>query len=274
MLDYIKPARETGPALTGMVLHPFNYAVFSFASLFFFIFFAENRYGGPSIIGQIVYTIVWSIFYFSVLVFFIRYLSNFFVRRNVSLFFVVILSFLTAATSEATVGHYFITPEGSDAPRFFWHIFAMMSVSIPGIVVNFLYHETNARKVLSDDVDKVPYWLPVKREVVQQAEEPLMRQLPEGARGAVLSMHAASQYVKVVTTNGTTELRMSLSNAIEGLPNTQGLRVHRSHWFAEQQIKGLIYKDGNPRVIDGSGKQYPVSRKQVDTIKTLLNLVH
>lgn len=272
MLDHIKPTRETAPALTGMVLHPFNYAVFSFASLFFFVFFAENRYGGPSLVGQIVYTIVWSIFYFSVLVFFIRYVSNFFVRRNVPLFFVVIFSFLTAATSESTVGHYFITPAGSDAPRFFWHIFAMMSVSIPGIVVNFLYHEKNARKALSDDVDRVPYWLPVKRATLEQAEEPLMEEIPKDARGLVLSMHAASQYVKVVTTNGTTELRMSLSKAIEGLPNTQGLRVHRSHWFEEQQITGLVYIDGNPRVIDSFGEKYPVSRKQVSSIKTLLNL--
>ncbi|MEP1442922.1 MAG: LytTR family DNA-binding domain-containing protein [Hyphomicrobiales bacterium] len=272
MLDYIKPTRETAPALTSMVLHPLNYAVFSFASLFFFIFFAENRFGGPSLVGQIVYTILWSVLYFSILVFFIHRLSNFFVRRNVPLLFVVVLSFLTASIFEATIGHYFITPDQSDAPRFFWHIFAMMSVSIPGIVVNLLYHEKNARKALSDEADKVPYWMPVKRAVVEQAEEPLMLELPEAVRGPVLSIHAASQYVQVTTTNGTSELRMSLSKAIEGLPNTQGLRVHRSHWLQEQQIKSLVYKDGNPRVIDSFGETYPVSRKQVSSIKNLLNL--
>lgn len=264
MLEYIKPTRESGPLLVGMVFHPFNYTVFGFASLFFFFFFAENRYGGPSLIGQILYTIVWSIYYFLVLAVFIRYLSNYFVRRNVPLFWVVVLSFFTASVTEATIG-LFISPETNGGPHFFWHVFAMLSVSTPGIMLNMFYHEKNARKAFCDDIDLVPYWMPVK-----QLDEPLLLKLPQHLRGPLLYMHAANQYVYVHTTKGSHKLRMTLTDAVAALVKKKGIKIHRSYWLCENEVRRLVYVDGNPRVLNSSGQKLPVSRSQIKNVKAVL----
>ncbi len=121
------------------------------------------------------------------------------------------------------------------------------------------------RKLLGHAPELVPIWWPVSNIRV-----PLLLRLPNEHRNRVRRIHAANQYVEVVTETGTTLLRMSLKNAIALLPEASGWHCHRSLWIARDEVQDLVYFKGQPRVIDMEGLSFAISRAHVPEIRAHL----
>jgi hypothetical protein len=95
----------------------------------------------------------------------------------------------------------------------------------------------------------------------------LLGRLPKTIRAPLVALSATDHYTEVTTTAGSTRLLLRLSDAIAESTPTPGLRIHRSHWVALDQITAAR-RDG-PRAIvtltDGS--DYPVSRSSLAALE-------
>jgi len=60
---------------------------------------------------------------------------------------------------------------------------------------------------------------------------------------------------------------MSLAEAQGKVPAADGMRIHRSHWVAFDQMVRLKFENGNPKLVITSGETLPVSRGQVSKLK-------
>ncbi|MEM1345576.1 MAG: LytTR family DNA-binding domain-containing protein, partial [Pseudomonadota bacterium] len=94
--------------------------------------------------------------------------------------------------------------------------------------------------------------------------------LPPETRGRVLRMSAENQYVRITTVAGETLLRCTLSEAAERVPQGEGLRVHRSHWLAFDQVAELGYRRGNLQATTRDGRIVPIGRAQSKVLKARL----
>ncbi|NBE08131.1 LytTR family DNA-binding domain-containing protein [Paragemmobacter ruber] len=88
----------------------------------------------------------------------------------------------------------------------------------------------------------------------------LLARLPAHLRGPLIALTATDHYTEVTTAHGTARLLLRLSDAIAETAPTPGLRIHRSHWVALDQIASAR-RDGPRAVITLSdGSTRPVSR--------------
>ena len=108
---------------------------------------------------------------------------------------------------------------------------------------------------------------------MKRSENLLLALLPLEKRGKIIRLQAANQYVEVTTDKGTYDLRSTLKSAMEMLPESHGIHLHRSIWLHRDQIKELGYENGNPCVYDSNGEAIPVSRNKVPLVKKHLNIV-
>lgn len=95
----------------------------------------------------------------------------------------------------------------------------------------------------------------------------LLSRLPHNIRAPLVALTATDHYTEVTTTKGSALLLIRLSDAIaESIP-TPGLRIHRSHWVATDQI-ATARRDG-PRgsVTLTTGTQLPVSRSNMAALE-------
>ncbi len=99
----------------------------------------------------------------------------------------------------------------------------------------------------------------------------LCSMLPQDKHGDIHTIVAENQNILVTTDKGETRLRLSLTEAESLLPADTGLRVHRSHWIAQDRIQGFYYDNGNPRLVDKAGNQIPVSRAKVPDVKGIID---
>lgn len=95
----------------------------------------------------------------------------------------------------------------------------------------------------------------------QQVCPRLISRLPAPVRGPVLRLSAADHVVQVVTDNGSCDLRMRFSDAINEMDGITGCCTHRSHWVAEAAICGARREAGRWVIELRNGDTVPVSRK-------------
>jgi len=88
----------------------------------------------------------------------------------------------------------------------------------------------------------------------------LMKRLPAGVRGDVISLNAQDHYVEVITKRGKELILMRLGDAIEELPGIDGRRIHRSWWVAKEAIDALAPYRGKLFLDLKDGRKIPVSR--------------
>ena len=98
----------------------------------------------------------------------------------------------------------------------------------------------------------------------------LQEHLPFEARGPVQRITTENQYLRVETNRGDAVIRMSLAQAEALLPRNRGIRIHRSHWIASDQIDRIFYENGNARIQTITGASLPVSRDKVVQVKQSL----
>ncbi len=99
----------------------------------------------------------------------------------------------------------------------------------------------------------------------------LIDRLPVERRGAILRLEVQDHYVKVVTSQASELLLMRLGDAIAETAPGSGIRVHRSHWVADEAVDRIVRHGGsNPRleVRTTDGATIPVSRSFTPDVRS------
>lgn len=109
---------------------------------------------------------------------------------------------------------------------------------------------------------------PVSPSLPPYSPEPrLLVRLPKAIRAPLVALSATDHYTDVTTTAGSTRLLLRLSDAIAESAPTPGLRIHRSHWVALDQITAAR-RDGPRAVVTlTDGRDYPVSRSSLAALE-------
>lgn len=102
-------------------------------------------------------------------------------------------------------------------------------------------------------------------EEVPEPPRLLLRLTPE-QHAPIMRMQVRDHYVDVVTEAGTHSLLMRFADAISELGETEGLRVHRSHWVAGAAVKSLRRDKGRLRLVTRDGAEVPVSKTYQDEV--------
>jgi hypothetical protein len=91
--------------------------------------------------------------------------------------------------------------------------------------------------------------------------------LPPALGRDVLCLQMEDHYVRLHTERGSALVLMSLSQAVAGLKDVEGLQTHRSWWVARDAVDGLIEDGRNLRLRLKGGLQAPVSRSRVGALR-------
>ncbi len=91
--------------------------------------------------------------------------------------------------------------------------------------------------------------------------------LPPRLGRTVLCLQMEDHYVRVHTPLGSTLVLMSLSQAMAGLKDLEGVQTHRSWWVARTAIVGMVEDGRRLRLRLSGGQEAPVSRARVGTLR-------
>jgi len=95
--------------------------------------------------------------------------------------------------------------------------------------------------------------------------------LPTQKRSDVWVISAADHYVEIVTEQGSHLRRMTMKSAIAKTDETEGLRVHRSHWVAYRAMLSLAKESERSFLTLRNGERIPVSSKMAAEVKEYLD---
>ena len=99
-----------------------------------------------------------------------------------------------------------------------------------------------------------------------QSADPRDRLPPRLGRD-VLCLQMEDHYVRVHTPLGSTLVLMSLSQAIAGLKDVEGVQTHRSWWVSRAAIVGVVEDGRKLRLRLSGGLEVPVSRARVGLLR-------
>lgn len=128
---------------------------------------------------------------------------------------------------------------------------------------------------LGSDPALVPVWWPVRPQMEAHPQGQVspaadISLLDPALSGAVISLQAQNQYVEVVTSERTHMVRMPFHAALAKMPSAAGHRVHRSWWLANDVPIALEKNGQNHEARDAAGRVYPVSRPNLDLVRSLV----
>ncbi|MCO6178853.1 LytTR family DNA-binding domain-containing protein [Ciceribacter sp. RN22] len=93
-----------------------------------------------------------------------------------------------------------------------------------------------------------------------QNPAPILLRLNPEHRATLLRLSSDDHYTEVVTRRGRELVLVRFSDALAELGETQGLRVHRSHWIADEHVAGLQRDGRRLFVLTADGDRIAVSR--------------
>lgn len=91
--------------------------------------------------------------------------------------------------------------------------------------------------------------------------------LPAHLGRDIRCLQMEDHYVRVHTAHGSALVLMSLSQAITGLKDVEGVQTHRSWWVARSAITGMVEDGRNLRLRLDGGLEAPVSRARVGLLR-------
>jgi hypothetical protein len=106
----------------------------------------------------------------------------------------------------------------------------------------------------------------------QMQNSKFLERLPNHLGSQLYSITATDHYVHAVTAKGSHLVFMRFSDALTELETIPGIRIHRSHWVAEDAITGVAKVSGKMVVKLPDGKSLPVSRGRLAEVKSKLNV--
>jgi hypothetical protein len=96
---------------------------------------------------------------------------------------------------------------------------------------------------------------------------PLLSRLPFDVRGPLVALRGDDHYVHVTTTKGRHMVLMRLSDAVAETAPEPGLRVHRSHWVAQAQVRAVRRQGDGAVVTLATGEEVPASRSAMPALR-------
>ncbi|PST19349.1 DNA-binding protein [Rhizobium sp. JAB6] len=98
-------------------------------------------------------------------------------------------------------------------------------------------------------------------------QPPILLRLKPENRGTLVRLTVRDHYTEVVTTRGRELILLRFSDALMEIGNIEGIRLHRSHWVAVDQVAGLKRGNGKLFVVARDGTEMPVSRSYTDAVR-------
>jgi len=98
---------------------------------------------------------------------------------------------------------------------------------------------------------------------------PLLRRISPEVRGEIVCLQMEDHYVRIHTAAGSALVLMRFSDAIYGLGDVAGLRVHRSWWVARAAVKRVDRRGRTAQVLLTNGLTVPVSQPYLEGITAL-----
>ncbi|WP_414087134.1 LytTR family DNA-binding domain-containing protein [Rhizobium sp. BR 314] len=99
------------------------------------------------------------------------------------------------------------------------------------------------------------------------AQAPILSRLKPENRGQLIRLAVRDHYTEVVTTRGRELILLRFGDALMEIGDTEGLRLHRSHWIATGHVAGLKRDNGKLLVITRDGVEMPVSRPYAEAVR-------
>lgn len=154
--------------------------------------------------------------------------------------------------------------DGTSLPVRFWpQIFSsVFFLSIFMTVGAWLLHRHDALKE-HEEAGELTGPMPVSAtdEPAEKAVATFMKRLPMQMRHAQLyGISSEDHYLRVHTGAGEELILMRLADAVDMLPHSAGLKVHRSWWIAHDGVERVENDGGKPFLILKSGAKAPVAR--------------
>lgn len=96
----------------------------------------------------------------------------------------------------------------------------------------------------------------------------LQSRLNNSKKGNLISISVKGHYVEVLTDKGLTSLLMRFGDAIDETNGLDGIQIHRSHWVSKLHIESVIKLDKRYFVRMLDGRELPISRSHIATVKS------
>jgi DNA-binding LytR/AlgR family response regulator len=103
---------------------------------------------------------------------------------------------------------------------------------------------------------------------------PLVQRLKPENRGRLLRLSVQDHYTEVVTSRGRELVLLRFSDALNETAGVSGRRIHRSHWVADDHVKGIARERGKLFVETADGTLIPVSRPYEAEIRGRFGAAH
>lgn len=247
------------------LLHPVTLYTYALPLTLLFVGLMKPEYPDldiPEFVGHMITTakvlVFWLVNYAS-----LGFLAHWFMQRGVPFVAIPVGLWLIAVVGSQVLSIWLV-------PEFQWSWLRLMRqtvLTLPATIIAVYAAAPMLRARLGELPELVPIWSPYVKVRV-----PLLLKLPHDRRGRLRRIHAANQYVEVVTEQGTTLLRMTLRDAVALVPADKGWLCHRSLWIRRDEVMSLTYSRGQPQITDSDGQVWPISRKSVPEIREWLSL--
>ena len=99
------------------------------------------------------------------------------------------------------------------------------------------------------------------------AQAPILSRLKPENRGALIRLAVRDHYTEVVTSRGRELVLLRFGDALREIGDTEGMRLHRSHWIAADHVAGLKRDNGKLFIVTRDGAEMPVSRPYADAVR-------
>jgi hypothetical protein len=96
---------------------------------------------------------------------------------------------------------------------------------------------------------------------------PILDRLARDRRGALVALSVEDHYVRIRTERGEGLVLMRLGDAMRETGDTPGIRVHRSHWVATEQVRAVRRRGDGALLTMAAGPDIPVSRAHVPALR-------
>nr|WP_205925893.1 LytTR family DNA-binding domain-containing protein [Rhizobium sp. P38BS-XIX] len=99
------------------------------------------------------------------------------------------------------------------------------------------------------------------------AQAPILSRLKPENRGALIRLTVRDHYTEIVTSRGRELILLRFGDALMEVGDTEGIRLHRSHWIATDHVASLKRDNGKLFVITRDGLEMPVSRPYAEAVR-------
>jgi len=99
------------------------------------------------------------------------------------------------------------------------------------------------------------------------SQAPILSRLKPENRGALIRLAVRDHYTEVVTSRGRELVLLRFGDALREIGDTEGMRLHRSHWIAADHVAGLKRDNGKLFIVTRDGMEMPVSRPYADAVR-------